>query len=422
MSQAGDSNLCLGLIRQSAHELQIPTISPYLTLEGSLTSTHYSCPLEKLALASPPKGVQEEGEATREHIGDHWIGQSSDLSPVINGIMAHHAMGTPASSDMCVSVVRGPITVLTAEAKEGRRVTSNMWHERVLHPKYLCGFQWDSFGGVACSHTPSVTFTETAPPVPSVPEDDYQHTNVTETISHYPHLFTIVTPICLDAFQELLAHHLNQALVTSMCHGFSHGFWPFANTSSMNSSTPLHYDSMFNIQLLDDKMDFLCNQWNIEIEARQYSACFGSHLLPGMVSPPIFIVPKPHSSKKYCLVNDHSVGAHSPNSFIPVDEGHMCPDNLLDFRCCLHNAVQHYGCPPAYLFKSDVSAAYQCLPLHPHYQIHQIVHFDDGLHIDHCAVFGNHASGHLFCLFFGLVAWIAIHVLGLEDILHYIDD
>ncbi|KAF9515981.1 hypothetical protein BS47DRAFT_1258479, partial [Hydnum rufescens UP504] len=74
---------------------------------------------------------------------------------------------------------------------------------------------------------------------------------------------------------------------------------------------------------------------DIEIQAGRYSECFGSQLLPGMVCPPIFIVPKPHSSKKYCLVNDHSAGAHSPNSFILVEEGHMCPGGLLDFGHCL---------------------------------------------------------------------------------------
>ncbi|KAF9516126.1 hypothetical protein BS47DRAFT_1293006, partial [Hydnum rufescens UP504] len=236
---------------------------------------------------------------------------------------------------MCVSGVKAPIEVLTAGAKEARKGRSEVWHERVLHPKFLRGFQWDSIGSVAHSQTPSATFTETAPPVPSVPVDDYQHTNVTDTISRYPHLFTIVTPICISAFQELLAHHPNQALVTSMCQGFSHGFWPFADTSSMNSSTPLDYDSMFNIQLSCDEMDFLRNQRNIEIQAGRYSDCFGTRLLPGMVCPPIFTVPKPHSSKKYRLVNDHSAGAHSPNSFIPVEEGHMRPDNLLDFGHCL---------------------------------------------------------------------------------------
>ncbi|KAF9515980.1 hypothetical protein BS47DRAFT_1443627 [Hydnum rufescens UP504] len=45
-----------------------------------------------------------------------------------------------------------------------------------------------------------------------------------------------------------------------LCHGFTHGFWPFADTSSMNSSCPLDYDSSCSIQLSEDELDFLCNQ------------------------------------------------------------------------------------------------------------------------------------------------------------------
>ena len=37
-------------------------------------------------------------------------------------------------------------------------------------------------------------------------------------------------------------------------------------------------------------------------------------------------------------------------------------------------------------------------------------------------VFGNHTSGHIWCLFFGLVCWIAHHTLGIGDVLHYVDD
>ena len=42
--------------------------------------------------------------------------------------------------------------------------------------------------------------------------------------------------------------------------------------------------------------------------------------------------------------------------------------------------------------------------------------------MDHCAVFGNQASGRLWCLFFGLVCWIAIHEFGIQGVLHYVDD
>ncbi|SRR5260370_40351515 len=42
--------------------------------------------------------------------------------------------------------------------------------------------------------------------------------------------------------------------------------------------------------------------------------------------------------------------------------------------------------------------------------------------MDCCAVFGNHTSGCLWCLFFGLVCWIRIHECNINNLLHYVDD
>ncbi len=37
-------------------------------------------------------------------------------------------------------------------------------------------------------------------------------------------------------------------------------------------------------------------------------------------------------------------------------------------------------------------------------------------------VFGNCASGCLWCLFFGLVCWIGAQEFGIKELLHYVDD
>ena len=47
---------------------------------------------------------------------------------------------------------------------------------------------------------------------------------------------------------------------------------------------------------------------------------------------------------------------------------------------------------------------------------------DGEYHIDHCVVFGNQASGRLWCLFFGLVCWATTHVCGIDNMLHYVDN
>ena len=60
--------------------------------------------------------------------------------------------------------------------------------------------------------------------------------------------------------------------------------------------------------------------------------------------------------------------------------------------------------------------------MHPLWQARQPVRFDGLLHIDHNAVFGNRASGKLWCTFFALVGWAAAHERGLEDLHQYVDD
>src|SRR5260221_10580106 len=77
---------------------------------------------------------------------------------------------------------------------------------------------------------------------------------------------------------------------------------------------------------------------------------------------------------------------------------------------------------PRVLWKSDASQVYRCLPMHPCWQVQQATLIDGTYHVDQCTVFGNHASGRLWCLFFGLVCWIRIHNCRIRGLLHYIDN
>src|SRR5258708_7939163 len=150
----------------------------------------------------------------------------------------------------------------------------------------------------------------------------------------------------------------------------------------------------------------------------------GTVILPtlGMVSQLVFTVPK-KGSVKLCLVNDHSAGLNLINLLIPTEGGFVVLDNLSDLGANIH-AVMHKnaGMRPKLLWKSDASEAYRRLPMHPWWQVQQATLIDGEYHIDRCAVFGNHASGCLWCLFFGLVCWVGIHELGIEGLLHYVDD
>jgi hypothetical protein len=74
------------------------------------------------------------------------------------------------------------------------------------------------------------------------------------------------------------------------------------------------------------------------------------------------------------------------------------------------------------MFKSDVSAAYRRLPLHPLWQIKQIITVDGIRHIDRTTEFGGRGSCRDYTAFMGLVIWIAVCVKSLTDLYEYIDD
>ena len=140
------------------------------------------------------------------------------------------------------------------------------------------------------------------------------------------------------------------------------------------------------------------------------------------MAQPIFTVPKKGSSKLQ-PVNDHSARSKSLNSLIPAEGGFVKLDNLSDLMTNIWATMAvNGGLAPCWLWKSDASQAYRRLPMRPRWQIRQASLIDSNYHVDQCAVFGNRASGCIWCLFFGLVCWVAHHSLGIGDVLHYVDD
>ena len=58
----------------------------------------------------------------------------------------------------------------------------------------------------------------------------------------------------------------------------------------------------------------------------------------------------------------------------------------------------------------------------PLWQLKQINTFQGMRHVDHNMMFGSCSAPKIWCSFFGLVIWIAIHVLACMDLLHYMDN
>ncbi|THH17333.1 hypothetical protein EW146_g3442 [Bondarzewia mesenterica] len=144
-------------------------------------------------------------------------------------------------------------------------------------------------------------------------------------------------------------------------------------------------------------------------------------LLPGMYSMPIHAVPKPHTDS-FQMVVDHSVGNYSLNSLIDRDAVGMRLDNVQDLACNLLSCRSEVGDAPIWLFKSDILQAYRWLPMHPLWQIKQVVTVDGKHRVDQCNNFGDRAGGFIWCSFFGLVLWIAINIRRILELLAYVDD
>lgn len=172
---------------------------------------------------------------------------------------------------------------------------------------------------------------------------------------------------------------------------------------------------------MDEKgLAFVASQRDKEIAERRFSQAF-SVLLPGMQTSAIGAVPKPHS-EKYRLITDQSAGPHALNSFISRDDAKVRYDTLQDLGRALRATKARFPGVPLVLWKSDVAHAFRTIPMHPLWQIRQVIEIEGLYHVDHCMAFGNRSSPVIWCRLAGLVAWIVINVRRLPFCHHYMDD
>jgi hypothetical protein len=275
-------------------------------------------------------------------------------------------------------------------------------------------------GDDASSRTPFALWSESAAPIPGPPPDVLCDERITSTLATRPDLFAIVTPIDTERFRSLLTSHPNQPFVESVCVGLREGFWPGAELAGLDlpdvwdcSAAPLRDPA---------HVEFARAYALAEQDKGRYSAAFGPGLLPGMMSQPVHVVPKPHSNK-FRLVNNHSAGDFSLNSMIPAECGHTEMDGIRTLAHVLRCARSDLGRDrPLVMFKSDVSEAYRLIPMHPRWQIRQVVTIAGERRIDRNNCFGSRAGGALFTAFMALVIWIAVHIKDIPDLLDYVDD
>ncbi|THH17648.1 hypothetical protein EW146_g3202 [Bondarzewia mesenterica] len=267
--------------------------------------------------------------------------------------------------------------------------------DEVPSPRHRRSFIWSDSG---LSFTPLASYSECSLPLPSPPLHELQHITALKTISDHPHLFKIITPINVCRFEELL---------------------PAADTSDV--TYPKTWDNSSRELREAQQVEFARHHIQEEENSGRFSPPFGTELLPGMYSMPFGVVPKPNS-EKFRMVVDHSAEPYSLNSMIPPHQSTAQLDDIHDLRRCLRKARRACQDAPITLFKSDVSHAYRCIPMHPLWQLKQVITFEGQRRVDQCNIIRNRKGGDLWCAFMSLVLWIAISVLDLPDLLAYVDD
>jgi hypothetical protein len=183
----------------------------------------------------------------------------------------------------------------------------------IKRPCYLRGMAWfiDEL-----SFSPTAKSSLYATPLPSPGTCDYSETALA-SLKLRPDIFTIVTPVNITAFSELLKDHPNRPFVDSILKGLSEGFWPCADTAM--DGYPLTWDNSYRPLKNEEHLAFVQEQVDVEVQLGWFSHSFGPDLLGGMYSTPIHVVPKPNSTKLR-LVIDHSAGRFSLNSMIDLDD------------------------------------------------------------------------------------------------------
>ena len=289
-----------------------------------------------------------------------------------------------------------------------------------MRPKFARDLIW---GTVVDTVSPAARYSLFADPLPRPPSSELGNVAANKTIHDNPDLFKITCNINIGRFAKLLEDHPNQPFVQSVLVGLREGFWPWAEPQD---GYPVTHDEPQHPPRNDRHHDFMVSQRDKEMKAERFSQPFDT-LLPGMNVVPVHVVPKPPEDKLR-LVVDHSAGPYSLNSMIErqsiagvqLDGIKSLGDSIRKFRA-LH-PDEFLSDNPLTLWKSDVAAAYRQMPMHPLWQIKQVVNINNKFSVDRCNNFGGRASQKIWWSFISLVLWIAVFKRSLEALKCYVDD
>ncbi|KAI6013551.1 hypothetical protein EDC04DRAFT_2904564 [Pisolithus marmoratus] len=339
----------------------------------------------------------------------------SVMNPAISGTV-DSVRNLKQSVSTPIAVIEGDVGVVT-EGQNARKLPKLNNKDIARGPRYRRHHVWGHSQSV---FSRTALWTESASPLPMPPAQEYDNTMAFDTVTRYPHLFRIVTPINVNRLEGLLSDHPNPQFVHSVLCGLREGFWPFAHTHP--DEWPVTWDNSHRPLKSADETEFVRSQVLKEVEKGCFSESFGPDLLPGMYSMPVHAVPKP-GAKKFRLVTDHSAGLYALNNMISKEDvSGVTLDNVYDLGQALREYRSIHPLERLVIWKGDVSKAYRLMPMHPLWQLKQIVTMDGNRYVDRCDVFGGHASQRIWHAFMSLVLWIIVFKLLIAYAYLYVDD
>ncbi|ORY74519.1 hypothetical protein BCR35DRAFT_258784, partial [Leucosporidium creatinivorum] len=267
--------------------------------------------------------------------------------------------------------------------------------------------------------SPSITSSLSAPPFkppPSAVLDDHV---LLASLASRPHLFDVSSPFDLDKLTVFLRVHPNRPLVNSILRGLTEGFWPGhdGDFSSTKERFPHHSDEDY---------DFLAQTAFAEFEKGWLSEPFDT-LLPGMHSPPTFVVRLP-GRKPRQVVDQSSSGL---NDGIVSSLTSVIYDTARDLGAVLrHHRLRGSDAAHHIIFKSDVKSAFRNIPVSPFWQlkqIHRIRITTKGRHrwiffVDRRLSLGGRCSPRIFCTIVNVIQYCTKVHFALDYPLGFVDD
>ena len=231
------------------------------------------------------------------------------------------------------------------------------------------------------------------------------------TGSPYPLPRGLVTPINVDNLDRLLLRHpcvkTRNFLVSGFRFGFDIGFRGVFHTPNARPR---------NLRSARDNERLVSEAINKELVRGHTSGPFPSAPFPDTHCSPIGSAPKPDGSVRLIL-DLSSPRGDSVNDGISQEE-FACTYSKFDEAVRI---IQHLG-RGSYMGKIDIKHAFRVCPVRPCQWPLLCFQWKGSFYTDTRLPFGSRSSPFIFNTFAHAVAWMALTVMGISFLIHYLDD